>query len=122
VYSLIVSIFSRFVCNVIEVLTVQIKVKSGNDIHTSLPNLTLGLARLQGLFCPKASDDSMPSIFRMLLSWARFFWEAMSRDMKYGKICPRASEGTAGRLDLPSSLRSGNSSSPAPLKRNSENG
>lgn len=119
----IVSIFSRFVCDIIEVLTVQIKAQSGNNIHISLPNLTLGLARLPGLFWPKiAFDDCMPSLRRTLLSRARFFWEAMSRDMKYGKACPRASEGTAGRSDSRSSLRSGNSSSPAPRKRSSGNG
>lgn len=117
-------VFSAALCAVcLRFLTDQIKVESGNDIHISLPNLTLRLARLQGLLCPKVtSDDYMPSIFRMLLSRARFFWEARSRDTKYGKTCPRASEGTAGRPELLSSLQSGNSSSPAPLRRNSGNG
>lgn len=101
----------------------RLGVTYGDDMHISLPNLTLGLAGLRGLFCLKAaSGDHIPSIFRMLLSRARFFWGARSRVMKYAKSCPRASEGTAGRLASLSSLQSGNSSSLVPVRRNSENG
>lgn len=91
----------------------NLKSAPGNGTHVSLLSLTLGLAGL---------GNHIPSIFRMLSSRARFSWEAMSRGMRYAKTCPGASEGIAGKLDSLSSLQSGSSSSPAPVRRNSKNG